>query len=201
MFFTKKYLNNLATQIRPKSWTEYFADVENQVYMTKYVYQRHMEHFGMMPYLHFKCSVPARMRRWIAGKAFAGEHGLDYINQKFLADNADLWSAHVESKHVPFKKEITVCHQITDDGHVIPQVRRPEELTVQDIQCADLWAPQPIAIDNACAANVRRIRTPDRMVSRFVDRTGEGFLDHSMTEWSAYVPAKSRVFEKISSMY
>lgn len=174
---SKKEIINEPTTIYRKENTASFMSLSNQRFLTKKIYLLHRSNNGILGYLHFKESVPLRMRNWVQ-KQDANQYKqvingsidiLTYLNKIFVHDNYDLYS-------IKYSNTVDVSYSIGDNAQdIVILKKKPEEIMACDYANMDVWTEQTTEATNNVRYNNKIPHWQRTMNIRHYDRNNQGF--------------------------
>lgn len=183
-----KEYKNIATPITQLGDKAAFMGIQNQMLVTKHLYQMHRHNHGQLGYLYFKSAVPRRMREWISAYCVPlNDNNVDmiaYLDKTFIRSCYEMYT--YKSMDVGFAEPIdTNVHRSTvtfgtttndSDTDFIISTKKYGEMMPEDYGQIDVWQPISVEIttEQATRKNVNNIWQRN-MNHRHYDTDNQGY--------------------------
>lgn len=185
---SKKYKDNIPTNIKKRDFKYVFMTTANQLLLTKEVYQRHKYNGGVLGYLYFKENVPGHMYRWILNTTppldYYTMDVVEYLNKQFLKAHYFLYELKTRDNTNPtidaniYRNSTNIAFVDECDGGPVTHTisKNYNNLMASDYGLIDVWAPKSTEFTNANMRYGNKIPIWQKsMNTRHYDRSNEGF--------------------------
>lgn len=189
-FLSRKDMINVPIAIYQKNIKDTFIAQDNQVNVSKRIYQLHKSNGGILNYIYFRSILQARMREWISGFSFENisqvhdiysvDH-IYYLNKIFIKKCYDLYTFKAKDKLdiVPDSNvyRLSAAIGVTDDNdNIAIKNIKYNEMLASDYNQVDVWREQTTEISDGFSRYNNSIPVWQRSMNiRKYDTDNEGY--------------------------
>ncbi len=184
---------NTSTVLHEKNIKDIFMTVNNQVRLTKTLYQMHKNNGGIMKYVHFRTIIPKQMENWIQN--FCIEDHLEtedvyiidqvyFLNKMFVKQN-DFFYKFTTNENInivpdtnPYKLTTAIADFDIDGGETKIEEKKYTSLLAHEYGQVDVWREQTTEVTNNVSRYCNKIPVWQRsMNNRYYDQDNEGYAN------------------------
>jgi hypothetical protein len=190
-----------------------FMSLDNQTYLTKYIYNLHRQNGGTLVYSYFKSVVPKQMSGWLKNIRFNQYMALQQINDLFCRGNGQLYEKNY-SNGIEIQADTNVYRLGTnitgydDEGNITSELKSFKNLMAEDYQSINVWKKVEVDAKPSHFRNNNKIPVyQSSMNTRHYDRTVNGFAESNPeraslnTNLSGYGSDFQKLISKHDALY